>query len=129
MKSKLITGLLLVVAVIHLIPVSGVIGTAQLNKLYGLAINGSDLEILMRHRAVMFGILGTFFAFAAFKPRYQPLAFLMAFATISSFLFLAYQVGGYQAAINKVVLADWVAGACLVVAVVLYYGGTRANHN
>ena len=30
----------------------------------------------MRHRAVLFGLLGLFFIYAAFYPAYQPLAFV-----------------------------------------------------
>ncbi len=128
MKAKLIAGLMLVVAVIHLAPLSGVLGAEHLRRLYGVAMAGPDLEILLRHRAVMFGILGMVFALAAFVPKYQPLAFLMAFVSIFSFLFLAWLVGDYQAAIDKVVLADWIAGACLLLAVALYYSGTRAGY-
>ncbi len=128
MKARLITGLMLVVAVIHLMPLSGVLGTEQLLRLYGVAIAGPDLEILLRHRAVMFGILGMVFALAAFVPKYQPLAFLMAFVSIFSFLTLAWLVGDYQAAIDQVVLADSIAGACLLLALMLYYSGLKATN-
>jgi len=120
MGERIITGLLLVVAIIHILPVSGFTGVARLESLYGVAISGSDLEILMRHRAVLFGILGVFFAYAAFTPSMQPLAFIAAFATIFSFFYLAATVEGYNAAIHKVVLADVVAAICLLVSVVIY---------
>lgn len=128
MKAKLVSGLMLVVAVIHLLPLSGLLGTEQLTRLYGVVVAGPDMEILLRHRAVMFGILGMVFALAAFVPKYQPLAFLMAFVSIFSFLLLAWLVGDYQAAINRVVLADWVAGACLLLALALYYSGPRTRY-
>lgn len=40
---------------------------------------GSGLEILMRHRAVLFGLLGAFLIFAAFKRAYQTVAYLGGF--------------------------------------------------
>jgi len=126
MAEKVITGLLLVVAIIHILPVSGFTGVARLESLYGVAISGSDLEILMRHRALLFGILGVFFAYAAFTPSMQPLAFIAAFATIFSFFYLAATVGGYNAAIQKVVLADIVAVICLLVSVVIFFLKGRA---
>ena len=125
MTEKLITGLLLVVAVIHIIPISGVLGVARLEALYGVTVAGSDMEILLRHRAVLFFILGVFFAYAAFRPHYQPLAFVAAAATLLPFFYLAFSVGGYNDAIRRVVLADVVALVCLVGAVVLYY--TKSN--
>jgi len=121
MAEKVITGLLLIVAIIHILPVSGFTGVARLESLYGVAISGSELEILMRHRALLFGILGVFFAYAAFTPSMQPLAFIAAFATIFSFFYWAVTVGGYNAAIQKVVLADIVAVICLLVSVVIFF--------
>ena len=127
MTEKLITALLLVVAVIHLVPITGVLGPARLEALYGLSIGDRNFEILMRHRAILFGILGCFFVYAAFKPSLQPLAFLAAFASLSSFFYLAFSVGGFNDAIRRIVIGDVVAAVVLVLAVALYYYG-RGSH-
>lgn len=113
--THLVAVMLLVVAIIHLLPVTGVLGSAQLQGLYGLRIDDPGLEVLMRHRAVLFALLGAFLVFAAFRPAYRTLAFLGGFASVLSFLVLAWAVGGYNDAIARVVAADWVALACLVV--------------
>lgn len=120
MPDRIIMGLLLVVAIIHLLPVSGFFGADRLATLYGVQIADSNLEILMRHRAVLFAILGVFFAYAAFTPRVQPIAFVAAFSSISSFFYLAYSVGGFNDAINRVVIADVIAAIALIAAVILY---------
>ena len=120
MMKHAIAALLLVVAVIHLLPLAGAAGSRQLRALYGIEIDSPDLEILMRHRAVLFGILGGFFAYAAFVPALQPVAFVAAAMSILSFFYLAGKVGGYGPAIRKVVRADVVAAVCLAAAVVLY---------
>jgi uncharacterized BrkB/YihY/UPF0761 family membrane protein len=125
MKNKLITIFLLLMALIHLLPVSGLLGIDQLHRLYGVSINGPDMEILMRHRAVLFGLLGVFFVYAAFKPALQPLAFVAALVSMASFVLLAYSVGGYNAAIQRVVLADGVAAVCWLIAVVLYLSQSK----
>jgi hypothetical protein len=121
MSDKIITVLLLIVAVIHILPISGFFGVARLEALYGVPVVGNDMEILMRHRAILFGILGVFFAYAAFTPAVQPLAFLAAFVTLASFFYLAFSVGGYNAAIGKIVVADVVAAISLLVAVIMFY--------
>jgi hypothetical protein len=121
MAEKAITILLIIVAVIHIIPISGFAGIARLESLYGIPISGNNMEILMRHRAILFGILGVFFAYAAFTPSVQPLAFLAAFATLGSFFYLAISVGEYNAAIRKIVIGDIVAAISLFGAVILYY--------
>lgn len=120
MLEWIVTGLLLVVAAIHLVPIAGFFGADRLTSLYGLEVVSADLEILMRHRAVLFGILGVFFAYAAFRPALQPMAFIAAFATLASFFYLAFSVGDFGEAIRKIVIGDAVAAVCLLGAVVLY---------
>ena len=120
MVDNVITGLMLVVAAIHLIPIIGFLGAERLKALYGIDVDSPDLEILMRHRAVLFGILGAFFAYAAFVPALQPIAFVAAAASLATFFYLAVAVGNYGAPIRKIVVGDVVAVICLAAAVLLY---------
>ena len=59
-------------------------------------IPDNNLEILLRHRAALFGILGAFIIYAAFNPGLQPVAFGAAFLSIATFFFLAWSVGGFN---------------------------------
>jgi len=120
----LISATLIIVGIIHLLPFSGVLGAERLSLLYGTNFTDPNLIILMRHRAVLFGLLGLFLVFAAFKPTYQPLAFGAGFISVISFLLLAWSVGSYNAQIHRVFVADLVALACLVVGSIAY-GYTR----
>ncbi len=113
--QKLVAAMLVIVGIIHLLPLSGILGAERLTSLYGLSFEEANIAILMRHRAVLFGLLGLFFIIAAFRPPLQPLAFVAGFASVASFLALAYSVGGYNAGVARVVVADWVALGCLVV--------------
>jgi hypothetical protein len=72
----------------------------------------------MRHRAVLFGLLGAFLVYAAFRPELQAIALVAGFVSVVSFLAIAWSVGGYNAAIGRVVTADLVALACLIIAAV-----------
>lgn len=119
MIERIITLMLLIIGVIHLLPSSGFLGTERLSALYGLAISNPNLEILMRHRAVLFGLLGGFFVYAAFKPALQPIAFLASGISVGSFFYLAFSVGGYNEAVSRVVTADYIAAACLVLGIAL----------
>lgn len=114
--QKMITAMLLLVSIIHLLPFSGVAGAERLSSLYGVSINDPNLEILMRHRAVLFGLLGLFLAYAAFKPALQPAAILVGFVSVVSFLLISMSVGGYNEAIRKVFFADLVALVALCIA-------------
>ena len=125
--QKTIDVLLIVVGIIHLLPLGGVLGAERLAALYGLSFEEPNLAILMRHRAILFGILGLFFVYAAFQPALQPLAFVAGFISVISFLGIAWSVGGYNEAIRKVILADLLAAACLLAVVILYFIIHRHN--
>ena len=123
----LVSAMLVVVAIIHLMPLSGVLGSERLAALYGLDFAEPNLALLMRHRAVLFGLLGCFLLVAAFKPEWQVLAFVVGFASMASFLYLAWSGGGYNAQVARVVTADLVALACLVIAVAAWTYGRRTG--
>ena len=117
----LISVTLIIAGIIHLLPLSGALGADRLSALYGTTLSDPNLVILMRHRAVLFGILGLFFVFAAFRPTFQPLAFLAGFISVISFLWLAWSTGNYNMQINRIVVADLVALGSLIVGSVAYY--------
>lgn len=112
---------MLIVAVIHLLPLSGFFGAERIAALYQIELADPNLEILLRHRAVLFGTLGVFFAYAAFTPSLQPIAFTMALISIVSFFYLCFSVGAYNAAIRIVVIADVIALVCVMGAVAAYW--------
>lgn len=111
----LVSAMLLVAGVIHLLPLSGALGSERLAALYGLPFSEPDLEILMRHRAVLFGLLGAFLVFAAFQHALQTAAYIGGFISVISFLCIAWSVGGYNPQVARVVIADVAALVCLVI--------------
>ena len=118
---KLITALLLVgVGILHLAPVAGVTGVASLGRLYGITIESPEIEILLRHRAVLFGIVGGLLLVSAFAPRLQTIALLTGLISIVSFLWIARATGHYGPTIERIVEADILALVALVLA-----GGCR----
>lgn len=112
---------LIIAAIIHLLPTLGVLGATQLSTLYQLDLSEPNIAILMRHRAVLFGLLGAFLMGAAFKPELQLMAILVGLISVVSFLVLAYGTGGYNPAIAKVVKADWIALIALLVALSIHW--------
>lgn len=110
-----VSAALLVAAVIHLLPLQGVLGSDRLVSLYGaLPFDEPNLAILMRHRAVLFGLLGAFLLYAAFQPAVQTLAFIAGFISVISFMWLVHSVGGHNALLQRVYIADVVALIALV---------------
>lgn len=104
-----VPAVLVVVAAIHALPLLGVLGAEQLSRLYGLTIDDPSLELALRHRAVLFGLLAAFLCRAAFKPGWQAIAIGAGVVSVASFLVLAGLVGPYNQAMATVVRVDAVA--------------------
>lgn len=123
MAQKIISIMLVIVGIIHLLPVVGVLGGERLSGLYGLALQEPNIAILMRHRAVLFGLLGLLLLYAAFNPVYYYLALIGGFTSVVSFLALVWSEGTYNEALQRVVVADIVALIALLLAAVLVIRG------
>lgn len=127
MIKQSIKWLIILVAIIHLLPLAGVLGIERLESLYAIKISDPNLEILMRHRAVMFGLLGFLFLYSAFQPKLQWASLIIGFISVISFLILAFTIGDFNEAIQNVIIADFVALAALLIASVLKYISIEKN--
>jgi hypothetical protein len=124
------TLLVLVAAAINLAPVVGAFSPDRMATLYGVALEDPSLQVLMRHRAGLFGIVGGLLLFAAFHPPLRAVGYAVGFASMLSFLLIARLVGGYSQHLERVVAVDLVgiaslAGAALVHALWLRAGAAR----
>jgi hypothetical protein len=105
---------LVAVAIIHLLPLAGILGSARLSRLYGIAVAEPNVELLLRHRAVLFGIIGLLLLAAVFLPALQPVALLVGGSSVVSFLLLAWLVGPINTQLSRVVAVDILALFLLV---------------
>lgn len=120
--------LIAVAGVINLLPVVGVASASRLSELYGVAIVTPDLEILMRHRAVVLGTTGLLLLASAIRPGLRPVAAAVGFTSMLSFEAIAWLVGGTNAQLSRIVAADWVGLAALSGGLLLgHLGRSRAD--
>lgn len=111
---------LVIAAVIHWMPLPGVLGAMRLSALYGIAVEDRNLAIVMRHRAVLFGLLGALLFAAAFTPALQPMALVAGFVSVLSFFWIAYSERPYNAAIRRIVLGDVIALVGLILSTIAW---------
>lgn len=116
-----VRAMLLLVSLIHLGPLGGVFGPERLQALYGVAISEPNLVILMRHRAVMFGLLGGFMLAAMFVRRLQPWALLLALLSAGAFVVLTWASGGHNVNLGRVAMIDVAAVVFALVGLVAWY--------
>ena len=112
------TALLLVAGIINMIPVVGVVSVEQLVRLYEVPLDNTDLVILMRHRAVLFGLLGVFIIYSIIRPALQQVACIAGLISMLSFVVIAYAVGDFGQPMSKIIVAD-IIGSVALVAVLL----------
>lgn len=120
-----VPAVLVVVATIHALPVIGVLGPGNLSQLYGVPVTGGSLELVLRHRAVLFGLLAAFLAYAAFRPELHRLALVAGVVSVVSFLVLAALVSSYSQPLATVVRVDWAALALLTTGVAAHFLAAR----
>ena len=83
------------------------------------AFEDANLVILMRHRAVLFGVVGGLLAASAFYPPLRSAGIAAGLISMISFILIAWIVGDYNPQLRRVVLADVLASLALVGAAVL----------
>lgn len=106
--------LFILVGIVNLLPLVGVLGAERLESLYGLSFPGQDLLLLMRHRAVLFGVLGAFIIFAGFRAQARAAAAVAGLVSMLSFMVLALPLSAHSEELQRVFWMD-AAACCLLV--------------
>ena len=119
--TKAVAVLLVIVGLINFLPVLGVLSAERLSQAYDVTLADNNLVILMRHRALLFGLLGGFVLVSVFLPLYRPAAMVLAGISMVGFLVIVLQQGGYNDALYKVMIADIVGIVALAAAALLHY--------
>ncbi|MEM1264248.1 MAG: hypothetical protein AAGH76_17750 [Pseudomonadota bacterium] len=114
MSQGVVPGALIFVALVHWLPAVGVLGADRPLLLYDVAADEPNLELLLRHRAVLFSLLGCLLFAGAFVRALQWPALLAGLGSVGSFLWLAAASEPVNAAVQRVVTADWAALATLL---------------
>ncbi|CAM4009871.1 MULTISPECIES: hypothetical protein [Tsukamurella] len=93
LKDTLGRTLLAGVGIAHLIPSVAVLSRDRVESTYGVAVADTDTELLLRHRATFFGLLGTGLIHAALRPDHRKPAVVAGAVSLGSYLALAQSIG------------------------------------
>lgn len=97
---------LALVAVIHALPVLGIVGDKGLTRLYGDSQLTSGIALLLRHRAAVFATLAGLSIAAIFVETWQVPVLLFALGSVVSFVALWISTRERSPAINRVAYID-----------------------
>jgi hypothetical protein len=89
---------------------------------YGIEAPDSNLELLLRHRAVLFGIIGGMMIYSSIAQKYYDLVTLAGLASMISFILLYFLINtdGISKELRGVMIIDAIATILLVTGWVLY---------
>ncbi|NNE66389.1 MAG: phosphopantetheine adenylyltransferase [Pyrinomonadaceae bacterium] len=124
MNKKVISVLLVIVGFINFFPVIGIVSSDVLAGLYGIDAPAGDLLILLRHRALLFGLLGALIIVSAFRERLQSIAICSGFVAMIGFILISLTEPEKGEAITSVANIDIVATLLLAIVVFLRVGRT-----
>ena len=117
--NRTITALFLIAGLINFAPVVGVISDELIATAYGIDVTHRELSLLLRHRALLFGIVGGLLLVAAFRPNLRPVASACGFISMVGFALLHMIIEPEAIELKKVLELDFVGLVALTGAVML----------
>ncbi|MEO1243374.1 MAG: phosphopantetheine adenylyltransferase [Pseudomonadota bacterium] len=105
-RERAIMALIALAGIINFLPVVGVTSAARIESLYGIELADPALEVLLRHRAVLFGLVGGFMIIAAFEKRLHAMAIIGGLIAMLSFMGLYYFTSDQPQSLMSIVYAD-----------------------
>ena len=120
MTAWIVTGLVVLVGGLNLTPAIVFFAPERSLSLYAIELGEPNLSIVMRHRAVLLGLLGLALIYGALKKEFLVPAIVAALIGKVAFLFLVYTSTGANAEIGRVALFDIGAIAVLLTALGLH---------
>jgi hypothetical protein len=118
-KGRIVSVLLLLVGILNLTPAIVFLDPSRTTSLYGIQIANDDLGIIVRHRAILLGLLGAAMIYAAFRKTFVVPAITAAFVGKLAFLFLIWTTAN-TIELDRVAIFDIAAIIALTVALVLH---------
>ena len=97
---------LVAAGIVHLLPAAGLLGARQLQRLYGVALDHPDLIVLMRHRALLFAVLGIGLIAAVAWPSLRTAMLLAGLVSTAGFCVLAATQPELGGALRRVAWID-----------------------
>ncbi len=112
---------LFIAGVINFVPSFLAFLLDKISTSYGIQIPDSNYELLLRHRAILFGIIGGVMIYSAIRKRHYALSVTMGLISMISFIILFYLMDGtLNPELTKVMKIDMGGIIILLIGLGLY---------
>jgi len=85
---------LFIAGIINIIPSILAFVPDKISSSYGIEIHDANYELLLRHRAVLFAIVGGIMIYSAITKKYYSLALIVGIISMLSFVILLFLIKG-----------------------------------
>lgn len=118
---------LFVAGVINLLPSLLAFLPDKIAKSYGIPIPNANYELLLRHRAILFGIIGGLMIYSALVKKHYELSTITGLVSMTSFIILYFIIGNeINQELKKVMIIDVVATIILCIGFILFILKSKA---
>ena len=102
----------------------------KISKSYGIDLVNGNYELLLRHRAILFGIIGGIMIYAGIVKKYYKIATTMGLISMISFILLFVLIDkDINSELKKVVVVDIAATVILCTGLVLFVVKSKTYSN
>ncbi|OYU92913.1 MAG: hypothetical protein CFE21_18515 [Bacteroidetes bacterium B1(2017)] len=93
----------------------------KIAKSYGIEIPNANYELLLRHRAILFGIIGGLLIYSSLAKKHYELSTIAGLVSMVSFIILYFLIGkNINSELKKVMMIDLFATVILCVGFILF---------
>ncbi len=112
---------LFIAGLINLLPALLAFLPDKISKSYGIEIPNSNYELLLRHRSILFGIIGGLMIYSALVKKHYGLSTIAGLVSMTSFIILYFLIGkDINSELKKVMMIDVVATVILCIGFILF---------
>lgn len=118
---------LFVAGVINLLPSLLAFLPEKIAKSYGIEIPNANYELLLRHRATLFGIIGGLMIYSALVKKHYELSTIAGLVSMISFIIIYFIIGkDINQELKKVMMIDVVATVILCIGFIIFILRSKA---
>jgi hypothetical protein len=112
---------LFIAGLINLLPSMLAFLPDKIAKSYGIEMPNPSNELLLRHRAILFGIIGGLLIFSAITKKYYEVSTIAGLISMTSFILLYFLIDkGVSPELKKVMIIDIIATVILLIGAMIF---------
>ena len=112
---------LFLAGIINLLPAFLAFIPDKISISYGIELPNGNYELLLRHRAILFGIIGGLMIYSAIAKKYYTIATSVGLISMVSFILLFFLIGkDINSELKNIMIVDIVASFILCLGLLLF---------